>query len=86
MLKGAISQLINFVITIGLSLLAPAFILAAILGLHLLVPGLIIDTTLLTLYFLIMCTSYNCLLMFVLGFGRLKHGEDTAHYFSIIIL
>lgn len=83
--KGLIVQLVNGITTIGLSLLTPAFFIAGTLGLHFLIPGLIIDTTLLTLYFLVMCTSYNGLIMLVLGFGRLERGEDIAHYFSIII-
>jgi cellulose synthase/poly-beta-1,6-N-acetylglucosamine synthase-like glycosyltransferase len=85
LLKGALAPLANFVVTIGLSLLAPALFVAATLELSLLVPGLVIDTTFLTLYFLIMCTFYNGLLMLILGFGRLEQGEDVAHYFSIII-
>ncbi|UCH01634.1 MAG: glycosyltransferase family 2 protein, partial [Candidatus Bathyarchaeota archaeon] len=85
LLKGAIAQLSNFVVIIGLNLVAPVLFVAATFGLGLLVPGLVIDTTFLTVYFLIICTSYNVLLMFSLGFGRLKHGEDIGHYFSIII-
>ena len=84
-LKGVMAPLVNFIITIGFSLLAPAFFIVGTLGIRLLVPTLVIDTTFLTLYFFIMCTCYNGLLMFVLGFGKLERGEDIAHYFSIII-
>jgi cellulose synthase/poly-beta-1,6-N-acetylglucosamine synthase-like glycosyltransferase len=84
-LKGAMAPLVNFVVTIGFSLLAPAFFIVGTLGLHFLVPKLVIDTTFLTLYFFIMCTCYNDPLMFVLGFGKLERDEDIAHYFSIII-
>jgi 1,2-diacylglycerol 3-beta-glucosyltransferase len=89
MFKGEMAPLVNFIITIGLCLLAPVFFVVGTLGLRLLVPRLVIDTTFLTLYFFILCICYNSLLTFVLGFGTLRRalpqGEDTAHYFSIII-
>ena len=84
-LKGVMAPLVNFIVTIGFSLLAPAFFIVGTLGIRLLVPILVSDTTFLTLYFFIMCTCYNGLSMFVLGFGKLEQGEDIAHYFSLII-
>ncbi len=54
-------------------------------GIGFVVPGAVIDTTLLTVYFLVACTLYNALILGVFGLGKLKQGEDVAHFFSIII-
>jgi cellulose synthase/poly-beta-1,6-N-acetylglucosamine synthase-like glycosyltransferase len=67
------------------SLIPPICFALVTFGVSLLIPDLIIDTTLLTIYFLIMCTTYNGFLLFTVSCGKLEHGEDVAHYFSLII-
>jgi 1,2-diacylglycerol 3-beta-glucosyltransferase len=74
-----------FSITIGFSLLAPVLFAVAAVGISLAIPGSVIDTTFMTVYFLIACTLYNILTMSVVGVGKLEDGEDIAHFFSIII-
>jgi cellulose synthase/poly-beta-1,6-N-acetylglucosamine synthase-like glycosyltransferase len=72
-------------VTIATSLLVPSiFALATIIAVALL-PGLIIDTTFLTIYFLIVCTLYNSLMMLIVLTIRSEKSEDVAHYFSLII-
>lgn len=75
----------SFFVTMSFSLIPPLCFAAITLGLNALVPDLVIDTTFLTIYFLVMCTAYNGLLLFTLSFGTVEHGEDVAHYFSLII-
>ncbi len=74
-----------FSLTIGFSLLAPVFFATVAIVISLIIPGSVIDTTFLTLYFLIACTVYNLLTLFIAGLGNLENGEDIAHFFSIII-
>ena len=86
LLKGAVKTLTYVAVTIGLSFLTPTFfVAAATVGFSLFVPRVVIDTSFLTIYFLIACTLYNGFTMLVIGTGRLEQGEDVAHYFSIII-
>jgi len=68
-------------------LLFPFIYLGVTLGLSLINPALVLDTTFLTVYFLVTCTFYNIFLMGVLTFAGnpVIDGEDMAHYFSIII-
>ncbi len=83
--SGPLSNITYLATTVGVSLVAPFFILIVTLGLNSVFPNLLIDTTLLTIYFTITCTSYNLFLMFVIGVGHLEDGDDVAHYFSILI-
>lgn len=72
-------------VTIATSLLAPSiFALATIIAV-VLIPGLVIDTTFLTIYFLVACTLYNSLMMLIVLTVRSERSEDVAHYFSLII-
>jgi cellulose synthase/poly-beta-1,6-N-acetylglucosamine synthase-like glycosyltransferase len=72
-------------VTIATSLLAPSiFALATIIAVGL-IPGLVIDTTFLTVYFLVACTLYNSLMMLIVLTVRSEKSEDVAHYFSLII-
>jgi 1,2-diacylglycerol 3-beta-glucosyltransferase len=81
-----ISGSLNFLtVTIGYSLLAPVLFAVAAVGITIAVPGLVIDTTFLTLYFLIACTLYNVLIISVMYLSDLEDGDDIAHFFSIIV-
>ena len=84
-LRGALASLAFFSVTICFSLFAPVLFAAVAVGVILVVPGSVIDTTILTVYFLAACTAYNFFVLLVVGLGRLEHGEDVAHFFSIII-
>ncbi|MHA1885615.1 MAG: glycosyltransferase [Promethearchaeota archaeon] len=83
--KRSIVSLASFLVTMGFSVITPLLLFAITLGVTLLIPGLVIDTTFLTIYFLIMCTVYNAILLFTISFGKQEQGEDVAHYFSIIL-
>jgi len=83
--KRAIVSKASFLVTIGFSVITPLLVFAITLGLTILIPELVIDTTFLTIYFLIMCTAYNAILLFTISFDKQEQGEDAAHYFSIII-
>lgn len=83
--KGALAPVTYVAVKIGVGLITPFFIFAATMGISLAVPGLILDSTFLTAYFLVTCTLYNLFLMVILGTGRVEDGEDMAHYFSIIV-
>jgi len=69
----------------GVSFLIPILIIGATIVVGLMMPGLVIDTTLLTIYFIVTCTLYNIFLLVVISRGHTKKGEDYGHYFSIII-
>ncbi len=81
----AVSSLTFFSATIGFSLLAPLLFAIAAVGISFVIPGSVIDTTFMTLYFLMACTLYNVLTLSVVGLGNLEDGEDVAHFFSIIV-
>jgi 1,2-diacylglycerol 3-beta-glucosyltransferase len=85
LLKKAVASLTFFSITIGFSLLAPVLFAVVAVGISFVIPCSVIDTTFLTLYFLIACTIYNVLMLFIAGLGSLEDGDDVAHFFSIII-
>jgi cellulose synthase/poly-beta-1,6-N-acetylglucosamine synthase-like glycosyltransferase len=72
-------------VTIGFSLVVPLILLGATIGLTLIIPNLVIDTTFLTVYFLVACTLYNIFLLLIISRGHVEEGEDVAHYFSILI-
>ena len=84
-LEKMADSLTFFVVTISYSLLAPVLFAAVAVGITFVIPGLAIDTTFLTLYFLIACTLYNVLILSTMGLGSLEDGDDVAHFFSIII-
>ncbi len=70
---------------IGVSLVTPLFIFGVTLGLTLVIPNFILDTTFLTLYFVIACTLYNLFLMLMIATGHIEDGENVGHYFSILV-
>ena len=72
-------------VTLGTSFLIPIVIIVATLLMGLMIPGLVIDTTALTIYFIVTCTMYNIFLLVVIARGHSKKGEDYGHYFSIIV-
>jgi 1,2-diacylglycerol 3-beta-glucosyltransferase len=83
--RGPLAPLTYLAVTVGVSLVAPLVLLGAIIGFSLIIPNLVLDTTFLTVYFVIMCTLYNFFLMLVLGMGGVEEEEDVAHYFSVLI-
>jgi cellulose synthase/poly-beta-1,6-N-acetylglucosamine synthase-like glycosyltransferase len=83
--KGFFGNLTYTAVTVGVSLIAPLLIVAGTIALTLVVPGLVIDVTLMTIYFVITCTFYNAFLLIVLARVHTKQGEDVAHYFSILV-
>ena len=78
-------QLKYIALNIGTSLIVPLVIIMGIVGFTVLVPWLVIDTTILTIYFIVTCTAYNVFIVIVLALGHIEDGEDTSHYFSILI-
>lgn len=85
LVEKAVASLTFFSVTIGFSLLAPVLFAVAAVGISFAIPSLVIDTTCMTLYFLITCTLYNILTLSIVGLGSLEDGDDVAHFFSIII-
>jgi len=83
--KRIIDRLAYVTVTLGVSFLIPIFIIGATLIAGLMIPGLVIDTTLLTIYFIITCTLYNIFLLVIIARGHSKKGEDYGHYFSILV-
>ncbi len=69
----------------GISLVTPLLVFAATIGLILAIPSFIIDSTFLTIIFLVTCTCYNSFLMFMIGIGHIEDGENMGHYFSILV-
>jgi 1,2-diacylglycerol 3-beta-glucosyltransferase len=70
---------------IGVSLVTPLFIFGVTIGLTLVIPNFSLNTTFLTLYFVIACTLYNLFLMLMIGTGHIEDGENVGHYFSILV-
>lgn len=83
--KTSYAQLNFLSTTVGVSLVAPLAILGATIGLTQLIPGFVIDSTFLSVYFIITCTFYNIFLLLLVSLGKVEDGEDMAHYFSIIV-
>lgn len=84
--RGKLEPLTYIAAALGIGFLTPAFVTAfGIIGVGFFAPGMVIDTSFLTVYFLITCTIYNGFILAVIGTGKLEQGEDVAHYFSIII-
>jgi 1,2-diacylglycerol 3-beta-glucosyltransferase len=84
-LRVSLDNLYGFFITIGASLIGPLLIVGATIGLGFIFPGLIIETTFLTIYFLITCVLYNAFLLAVISRAKAKVGEDVGHFFSLLI-
>jgi len=65
----------------------PLIYVGATLTFSIINPSLVLDSTFITVYFLVTCTFYNVFLMLVIGARRkhIKEQEDMAHYFSLII-
>jgi 1,2-diacylglycerol 3-beta-glucosyltransferase len=82
---GTISSFTFLATIVGVSLITPLFIFGVTLGLTLVIPNFILDTTFLTLYFVIACTLYNLFLMLMIGTGHIEDGENVGHYFSILV-
>lgn len=70
---------------IGVSLITPLFIFGVTIGLTFVIPNFSLNTTFLTLYFVIACTLYNLFLMLMIGTGHIEDGENVGHYFSILV-
>jgi len=83
--RKSLDHLTYVAVTIAVSLIAPVFVIVATIALTLLIPGILIDTTFLTLYFIVTCTLYNAFLMIVIARGHKSEGEDVGHYFSLLI-
>jgi cellulose synthase/poly-beta-1,6-N-acetylglucosamine synthase-like glycosyltransferase len=83
--EKAVASLTFFSVTIGFSLLAPVLFAVIAVGISFIIPCYVIDTTFLTIYFLLACTLYNVLTLFIVGLNSLGDGDDVAHFFSIII-
>jgi 1,2-diacylglycerol 3-beta-glucosyltransferase len=77
--------LTHLAVTFGASLIAPFLIVLATLTFTLIIPGLVIDTTVLTLYFILTCTCYSIFLLATLSRAHRWEGEDVGHCFSLII-
>jgi cellulose synthase/poly-beta-1,6-N-acetylglucosamine synthase-like glycosyltransferase len=76
----------RLVITIGAPcLFAPALIVGTILALSLIFPNLVIDSTLLTIYFFVTCALYSVFLLVVISRAKPKKGEDVGHFFSLLV-
>jgi cellulose synthase/poly-beta-1,6-N-acetylglucosamine synthase-like glycosyltransferase len=83
--KGRMASLTYLLVTAATSLFAPTILALATIFAVTLFPSLVIDTTLLTIYFLVACTIYNLFMMLIVSTIRSEEGEDIAHYFSLII-
>ncbi len=81
----SISSLTFLATIIGISLIAPLFIFGVTVGLTLAIPRISINSTFLTIIFVLICTLYNLFLMFMIGIGHIEDGEDVGHYFSILV-
>ncbi len=82
---GPLRNLSYIAVAIGASLISPLVIIIAIVGVTILIPGLVIDTSILTIYFIITCMLYNVFLVIVLALRHHTEGEDVGHYFSLLI-
>jgi len=83
--KISLSSLYGLFATTGTSLVGPTLIVGTTFMLCLVFPSLVIDTTLLTIYFLVTCTSYNAFLLVVILRAHPKLGEDVGHFFSLLV-
>ncbi|MEJ2240569.1 MAG: hypothetical protein P8Y18_00270 [Candidatus Bathyarchaeota archaeon] len=72
---------------ISFSLITPLLIFGLTLGLIWIFPTFYVDTTFLTIIFLLSCTLYNSFVIFTIKlWGKhVEDGEDIGHYFSILV-
>lgn len=70
---------------IGISLVGPICILIGTIGLIVIIPNFYLDSTFLTIFFLVGVTLYNFFLLLIIAFSRVKDGNDVAHFFSIVV-
>lgn len=84
-LKISFNIIYSLTATIGASLVGPTLILVAIFMLSLIFPSLVIDTTLLTIYFFVTCALYNAFFLVVISRAHAKYGEDVGHFFSLLV-
>lgn len=89
-MNNPLSKKSNFVIpyfasTIAATLIFPLAFLGVTIGLVFVIPNRVIDTTILSIYFIFTCTLYNFFLLVFCTIGKHKDGTDIAHYFSIIV-
>lgn len=82
-----IASSLNFLATIiGLSLITPLVVIGMTIGISLIIPNFSLDSTFLTIFFVITCTLYNLFLMFIVNMGDpVDDGDDMGHYFSILV-
>ena len=84
-LRITLDSFYGFSATVAASLVGPALIVVTTFVLSLILPGLVIDTTVLTIYFIVTCASYNAFLLVVISRAHPKRGEDVGHFFSLLI-
>ena len=72
---------------IGLSLLTPILFTLITLGIAYTFPNFVLDSTFLTIFFLIACTLYNTFIIITIGLnrGQICDGENMGHFFSILV-
>jgi 1,2-diacylglycerol 3-beta-glucosyltransferase len=84
-LRITLDSFYGFSATVAASFVGPALIVVTTFVLSLILPGLVIDTTVLTIYFIVTCASYNAFLLVVISRAHPKRGEDVGHFFSLLI-
>ncbi len=84
-LRALVGNVNRFIVTVGASLFGPLLIVGATLVFALAFPGLVIDTSFLTIYFFVTCTLYNVFLGVVLWRAHPKNGVDVGHFFSLLV-
>lgn len=85
--RKSISNFSFFVSLVCFSLITPFIIFVLTLGFVWIFPIVGIDTTFLTILFLVNCTLYNSFVILVIKLrgSHVDDGEDVSHYFSILI-
>ena len=84
-LRASLRNLYGLTVIVGISLVGPLIIVAATIGLSFVIPGLVIDSTFLTIYFFVTCTLYNVFLLVVISRSHTNPGEDISHFFSLLV-
>ncbi len=84
-LRTSLRNFQSFAVTVGVSLVGPILIVSVTFGLGFILPGFVIDTTFLTIYFFVTCTLYNVFLLVVISRAHRNPGEDVSHFFSLLI-
>jgi 1,2-diacylglycerol 3-beta-glucosyltransferase len=83
-----LTSTLTFVVSlISFSLIAPLLIFGITIGLSLIFSPFSIDTTFLTVFFLITCTLYNIFVILIIKIkeNKVEDGEDIGHFFSILV-